>query len=282
MLALPQGDNEESKVFSPFTLSENYRKKIEPAGRIFEELVIKSLEINNAELNFEDLVKKNAKDLKIEEDTKIYDWEKEYYENLRSSNKDALFSVKDNYYSILGLDELFINASADDIKKAYKKLVLIYHPDKNQDNASLLGSSDNSNSISEEEKVVIGENGEKRVLSEEEKMKIEINKKWLKIKEAYETLLDPERRKKYDSTFEFDDTIPDENGSYNEKNFFKSFGPYFIKNSIWSKNKPIPKLGDMSTPLSKVQMFYQFWYNFESWRDFAVEGEYNLDGTYVL
>jgi len=201
MLALPQGDNEESKVFSPFTLSENYRKKIEPAGRIFEELVIKSLEINNAELNFEDLVKKNAKDLKIEEDTKIYDWEKEYYENLRSSNKDALFSVKDNYYSILGLDELFINASADDIKKAYKKLVLIYHPDKNQDNASLLGSSDNSNSISEEEKVVIGENGEKRVLSEEEKMKIEINKKWLKIKEAYETLLDPERRKKYDSTF---------------------------------------------------------------------------------
>jgi len=210
MLALPQGDNEESKVFSPFTLSENYRKKIEPAGRIFEELVIKSLEINNAELDFEDLVKKNAKDLKIEEDTKIYDWEKEYYENLRSSNKDALFSV------------------------------------------------------------------------EEEKMKIEINKKWLKIKEAYETLLDPERRKKYDSTFEFDDTIPEENGSYNEKNFFKVFGPYFIKNSIWSKNKPIPKLGDMSTPLSKVQMFYQYWYNFESWRDFAVEGEYNLDGIYVI
>ena len=277
MLALPLGDFEESKVFAPFTLSEHYRKKIEPAGKFFEELVIKALELNNCELNFEEMIKKGPKDLNIEEDTKIYEWEKEYYETLRSSNKDQLFSVKDNYYSILGLDELFINASAEDIKRAYKKLVVVYHPDKNQDNASLLGSSD-SNAMSEEEKVVVGENGEKRVLTEEEKTKLEINKKWLKIKEAYETLLDVEKRKKYDSTFEFDDTIPDEEGKFNEKNFFKSFGPYFIKNSIWSKNKPIPKLGDMSTSMIKVQKFYQFWFSFDSWRDFAVDGEYNLEG----
>jgi len=59
--------------------------------------------------------------------------------------------------------------------------------------------------------------------------------------------------------------------------FFKSFGPCFLKNSIWSKQSPIPKIGDLSTPFSKVHTFYQFWYNFESWRDFAVEGEYNLD-----
>lgn len=274
MLALPSGDSEGTIIFSPFTLSEHYRKKIEPAGRIFEELVTKSLESNNLELDFEEIIKKGPKDLKIEEDTVIYDWEKEYYESLRTANKDQLFSVKDNYYSILGLDELFINSTESDIKKAYKKLVLIYHPDKNQDNASLLGSSTSNTT----EEVTVDENGEKRVLTEEEKVKLEINRKWLKIKEAYETLLDPEKRKKYDSTFEFDDSLPEETDKYDETNFFRTFGPYFIKNSVWSKNKPIPKLGDMKTPMLKVQKFYQFWFNFESWRDFAVEGEYNLEG----
>ena len=32
-----------------------------------------------------------------------------------------------NYYEILGVDK---NASEDDIKKAYKKLAMQYHPDR--------------------------------------------------------------------------------------------------------------------------------------------------------
>ena len=35
------------------------------------------------------------------------------------------------YYQILGLNE---GASEDDMKKAYKKLALQYHPDRNKDN----------------------------------------------------------------------------------------------------------------------------------------------------
>jgi len=112
---------------------------------------------------------------------------------------------------------------------------------------------------------------------EEKKKKIEINKKWLKIKEAYETLLDPERRKKYDSTFEFDDTIPDEDVEFNEGQFFRKFGPCFKKNSIWSKRKPVPKIGDINSSIEKVKLFYKFWFNFETWRDFSIEGEHNLD-----
>ncbi|XP_004646153.1 dnaJ homolog subfamily B member 8 [Octodon degus] len=64
-----------------------------------------------------------------------------------------------NYYEVLGVQA---GASADDIKKAYHKLALRWHPDKNPDN------------------------------------KEEAEKKFKQVSEAYEVLSDPKKRSVYD------------------------------------------------------------------------------------
>ncbi len=69
----------------------------------------------------------------------------------------AMPEIKD-YYKVLGVDE---NANADAIKKAYRKLARIHHPDRNQNNPKA-----------------------------EERFK--------EIQEAYETLSDEKKRKEYD------------------------------------------------------------------------------------
>ncbi len=63
-----------------------------------------------------------------------------------------------DYYSILGLNK---NASDSDIKKAYRRLALKYHPDRNPDDK-------------------------------------EAENRFKEVNEAYEVLSDPEKRKKYD------------------------------------------------------------------------------------
>ncbi len=67
-------------------------------------------------------------------------------------------SSKKDYYQILQIEK---NASPSDIKKAYHKLALIYHPDKNPNNS-------------------------------------EASEKFKEISQAYSVLSDPEKRKMYD------------------------------------------------------------------------------------
>jgi len=68
---------------------------------------------------------------------------------------------------------------------------------------------------------------------------------WLKVQKAYETLTDVEKKKKYDSTRKFDDTIPEE--ACDPAKFFDVFGPAFVRNATWSVKKNIPNMGDANS-----------------------------------
>lgn len=80
-----------------------------------------------------------------------------------------------------------------------------------------------------------------------DKLKRKANKRdkeiWLVIQEAYETLIDPARKRKYDSSLPFDEKIPEE-GSWTEETFYDLFGKCFTLNSRWSKKQPPPNFGD--------------------------------------
>ena len=136
-------------------------------------------------------------------------------------------------YGLLGLGDKTHESTDHEIARAYKKMALKYHPDK-------LGDK-----ITEADKA-----------------------HWLKLQTAYETLCDPAKRKRYDSSLPFDDSLPVEE-NLKDENFFAEVGKVFQRNSMWSKKRPIPDLGDENTPIEEVRKFYKFWDNFESWREFS-------------
>mmetsp|Transcript_20127 Transcript_20127/g.42579 ORF Transcript_20127/g.42579 Transcript_20127/m.42579 type:complete len:530 (-) Transcript_20127:393-1982(-) len=171
-----------------------------------------------------------------------------------------------DYYKVLQMPCL-PSITPEDVKKAYRKACLKYHPDKS------------------------GRGEEDAV--------------FLKVKLAFETL--STQKTAYDSTeMPFNDSIPSDN-KIAKNDFFQLFKSVFDRNLHFDsrllpsnktnagnkrnsrrksgstrnlknkKHQGPPPFGDIDTPIKEVHEFYDYWINFESWRDFSLQAARELE-----
>lgn len=138
---------------------------------------------------------------------------------------------------MLGLATLRYKATPAQIKTAHRRKVLKHHPDKKAGASGLTNDDAFYKCISK----------------------------------AHDVLSNPEKRRQFDSVDEGidDEAVP--SGKEAETKFFSLWTPVFERESRFNdekKNGQAPALGDMSSSKADVDSFYDFWYNFDSWRSF--------------
>ena len=138
-----------------------------------------------------------------------------------------------DHYKILGLSKYRHKATEDQIKKAHRKKVLKHHPDK----VAAQGRADDD--------------------------------QFFKcIQKATEVLLDPVKRRQYDSVDEEAEVDPPTKKQQKSGNFYKLWSRFFKAEARFSKEHPVPTFGDENASQEHVENFYNFWYSFDSWRTF--------------
>ncbi|KAJ1448161.1 hypothetical protein M885DRAFT_471370 [Pelagophyceae sp. CCMP2097] len=156
-----------------------------------------------------------------------------------------------NHYELLGLEPFGIGVDDDMVRRAYHKALLLYHPDK-----------------------IRGENepGPAAAAGDDEQDAV-----FLAVQKAYQILSKQETRRAFDSTNKFDETIPSGREAADQGakfDFYATYGAVFRSNARFAENvkeAPPPDLGDGEALEVDVDAFYEYWYTFESWRDFSLE-----------
>ncbi|XP_017135366.1 dnaJ homolog subfamily C member 2 [Drosophila miranda] len=140
-----------------------------------------------------------------------------------------------DHYSVLGLGKLRFEASDDDIRRAYRRMVLQHHPDKRKAKGEV-------------------------VINDEDYFTC--------ITKAYEILGTSKPRRSFDSVDpEFDDSLPSQTEIDND--YFAVFNKMFKLNGRWSERPQVPDFGEVDAKREEVERFYNFWYDFKSWREFS-------------
>ncbi|XP_024401147.1 uncharacterized protein [Physcomitrium patens] len=219
------------------------RVGLEPAGMCFHEAAKRTVGVNTKPAEEEEEVVPDTKDK--ESDSPSAD---SYGFKGKKSGDGA---ENQDHYALLGLSHLRFLATEDQIRKSYREAALKHHPDKH---AALLLTEE-----TEEKKEI---------------KKDEIDQHFKAIQLAYEVLIDPVKRRAYDSTDEFDDEVPSDCAP---GDFFKVFGSVFARNARWSTIQPVPFLGDNDTDMASVDSFYDFWWSFKSWREFPHADDFDLE-----
>lgn len=221
-----------------------FRKEIEHAGHCYQQKLIRTYCVSSSA---------SSATSDIDDDDSSPDEDSADASSARIRSQDAAKALKskiaigsDDLYELLELGDKRWHATADDIKKSFRRISLIYHPDK------------------------ISHQGEEAKLNSEAHFKA--------VKKAYDVLADKKKRAAYDSIDDVDDSIPSErDATASPQRYFEKFGACFALNARWSVSDRVPELGDDKTDMKAVNKFYDFWYSFKSWRDFSFDLEFDTD-----
>lgn len=88
---------------------------------------------------------------------------------------------------------------------------------------------------------------------------------------AHETLTNPDRRRQFDSVdWNIEDETPEDPKklAMDPAKFCEEYSAIFRREARFSKVQPVPEFGGPDSSKKEVEGFYDFWYNFDSWRSF--------------
>ncbi|XP_071816692.1 dnaJ homolog subfamily C member 2-like isoform X4 [Apostichopus japonicus] len=227
----PSSDGDQTKAFRQ--LHTALTVKVEPVGRWFEARFKRqhhrtsgSLRDSTQDVTGEDSESEEEEDLIEEEE-----------DDIGLQGLDPSDWKSQDHYAVLGISKSRYRASDDDVKKAYKRRVLRYHPDKKKARGEDVGEDE--------------------------------HKFFSCITRAFEILGNVTKRRAYDSVDpEINDDIPEVDED-SKSNFFEVFTEVFERNERFSTKKSVPKLGDEKSTWEDVDRFYEFWYAFDSWREYS-------------
>lgn len=246
ILSLLPSDGKSNEVLSKMCIVPECAKKPEQAGYAFSKLQLKHWrakmreQIKAGNDKDEDGNKIEISD-SDEEETIVLDQKDEKWVPSRTREQFIKCALDGDLYGILDLVPFTLPFyTEEEVEKQYRRQGVSFHPDKN------------GNKKTEKDKQI-----------------------WLTIKTARDTLNDLSKRRRYDSTLEFDDSIPSAKDITCDDDFYKKFGECFKRNSRFAEVLPAPTIGDKDTPIEEVRKFYSYWDHFKTWREFAQYDEHD-------